>query len=55
MKPPGLGLDTKLEGARSPSRGPGCAKMLATLCVASSLVVVALGGSGPPMGVTYEP
>jgi hypothetical protein len=45
----------KLEGAGSPRRGPGCAKMLATLCVASSLALVALGGSDPPMGFAYKP
>jgi hypothetical protein len=38
----------------SPRWGTGCAKMLAILCVASSLVLVALGGSDPLMGFTFE-
>jgi hypothetical protein len=29
--------------------------MLATLCVASSLTLVALGGSDPLMGFAFEP
>jgi hypothetical protein len=54
-KPPGLDSDTKLEDAGSSQWGTRCAKMLAILCVASSLAMVALSGSDPLMGFAFEP
>jgi hypothetical protein len=46
--------DTKLEDAASPQWGTGCAKILEILCDASSLALVALGGSDPLAGFTLE-
>jgi hypothetical protein len=54
-KPLGLESDTKLEDTGSPRWGIVCGKMLAILCVASSLALVALGGSNPLMGFDFEP
>jgi hypothetical protein len=44
-----------LEDDGSPKWGTGCAKILATLCVALSLALVALGSSDPSMGFAFEP
>jgi hypothetical protein len=54
-KSPSLDSDTKLEDAETNRWGVGCAKMLAILCVALSLTLVALGGSNPLTGFTFEP
>jgi hypothetical protein len=35
--------------------GLGMCQVVATLCVASSLALVALGGSDPLMGFAFEP
>jgi hypothetical protein len=55
MKPPDLDSDPKFEDAGSLRWGTMCAKILATLYVASSLTLVALGGSDPLMGFIFEP
>jgi hypothetical protein len=46
-KTPRSDSDTKLEDAASPQRGQGKYQLLATLCVASSPALFALGNADP--------